>query len=54
MAKIREIMFIIKAQYGKVLQNANAQCGNYGNSLSQIFDKNFVKVIVLLKKLLKS
>ena len=29
-------------------------CGNYGNSLSRIFGKNFVKVTVLLKKLLKS
>ena len=29
-----------------------AQCGNYGNSLSRIFGKNFVKVTVLLKKLL--
>ena len=31
-----------------------AQCGNYGNSLSQIFDKNYVKAMVLLKKLLNS
>ena len=28
--------------------------GNYGNSLSRIFGKNFVKVTVLLSKLLKS
>ena len=32
----------------------NAQCGNYGNFLSHIFDKNFVKATVLLNKLLKS
>ena len=31
-----------------------SQCGNYENSLSRIFDKNFVKSTVLLKKLLKS
>ena len=31
-----------------------AQCGNYGNSLLRIFDKNFVKVTVLLNKLLKN
>ena len=31
-----------------------SQCGNYGNSLSHIFVKNFVKVTVLLNKLLKS
>ena len=31
-----------------------AQCGNYGNSLSRIFDKNFVKATVLQNKLLKS
>ena len=30
----------------------SAQCGNYGNSLSRIFGKNFVKVTVLLNKLL--
>ena len=30
------------------------QCGNYENSLSYIFGKNFVKVTVLLNKLLKS
>ena len=29
-------------------------CGNYGNSFSRIFDKNFVKATVLLNKLLKS
>ena len=29
-----------------------AQCGNYGNLLSHIFGKTFVKVKVLLKKLL--
>ena len=31
-----------------------AQCGNYGNLLSRFFDKNFVKVTFLLKKILKS
>ena len=31
-----------------------SQCGNYGNSPSRIFDKNFVKVTVLLSKLPKS
>ena len=30
------------------------QCGNYGNLLSHFFDKNFVKVILLLQKILKS
>ena len=29
-------------------------CGNYGNILSHIFGKNFVKVTALLKELLKS
>ena len=28
-------------------------CGNYGNSLSHFFDKNFVKATFLLNKLLK-
>ena len=35
-------------------QAYNAQCGNDGNSLTRIFGKNFVKVTVLLNKLLKS
>ena len=30
------------------------QCGNYGNSLSRICGKNFVKLTVLLNNLLKS
>ena len=33
---------------------AYTQCGNFGNSLSHFFDKNFVKATVLLNKLLKS
>ena len=28
----------------------HSQCGKYGNLLSRIFDKNFVKVMVLLSK----
>ena len=28
-----------------------AQCGNYGNLLSHFFDKNFVKLTFLLKKI---
>ena len=31
-----------------------AECGNFGNSLSLFFDKNFEKAMVLLNKLLKS
>ena len=34
--------------------SCDSQCGNYGNSLSRIFRKNFVKVTVLLNRLLKS
>ena len=33
---------------------AVAQCGNYGNSLSHFFDKNFVNAMFLQKKILKS
>ena len=33
---------------------AKAQCGNYGNSLSRILGKIYVKVIIILNKLLKS
>ena len=36
----------------KVTRTQCAQCGNYGNSLPHIFGKNFVKVTVLLNKLL--
>ena len=32
----------------------SAHCGNYGNSLSLIFGKFFVKLAILLNKLLKS
>ena len=38
----------------KLKQIPIAQCGNCGNSLSHLFGKNFVKVTVLLNKLLKS
>ena len=31
-----------------------AQCGNYGNLLSLFFGKNFVKIMILLTKLLNS
>ena len=33
---------------------SHAQCGNYANSLSRIFGENFVKITVLLNKLLNS
>ena len=39
---------------GENLQISTSRCGNYGNSLSRIFGKNFVKATVLLKRLLKS
>ena len=35
-------------------KRVGAQCGNFANFLSYIFDKNFVKAPFLLKKLLKS
>ena len=31
-----------------------SQCGNYGNLLSLFFGKNFVKITILLTKLLNS
>jgi len=37
-----------------VFPHCVAQCGNCRNSLSHFFHKNFVKAMVLLKKLLKS
>ena len=37
-----------------VLSVCKSRCGNYGNSLTQIFSKNFVKIVVLLNQLLKS
>ena len=36
------------------IRGSATQCGNYGKSLSCIFDKNFVKSMVLLKKWLNS
>ena len=41
--KNREQFFLLKAQ-----------CGNYGNLLSHLFSKNFMKTMLLLNKLLKS
>ena len=38
----------------EIMSECSAQCGNYGNLLSHFFDKNFVKVTFLLKKILKS
>ena len=39
---------------GEILWNYHTvQCGNYGNSLSLFFGKNFVKLTVLLKQLTK-
>ena len=37
-----------------IFSGSNTECGNYGNSLSRIFGKNFVKATVLLNMLLKS
>ena len=50
----RQINFLVKKQrfHEIFVHFSNTQCGNYGNSLSRIFGKNFVKVSVLLKKLL--
>ena len=47
----QNIFFVWKTQLGKVVKT---QCGNYRNSLSHFFDKNFMKVTFLLKKLLES
>ena len=44
----------LEAKESKEGKVTHTQCGNYGNSLSRIFGKNFVKVTVLLNKLLKS
>ena len=46
-ASQRENIFRLVNQVGK------SHCGNYGNLLSLIFDKNFVTATFLLKKLLK-
>ena len=37
-----------------IVNSIGAQCGNYGNLLSLFFGKNFVKVTILLTKLLNS
>ena len=51
----REIKFLSKKSERKIPEFPQcAQCGNYGNSLSRIFGKNFVKVTVLRNKFLKS
>ena len=52
------MLILILQLHGCLLLGDNSveksQCGNYGNSLSRIFGKNFVKVTVLLNKVLKS
>ena len=63
--KLREIIVFIKShcmkRFHEIFSSESkflvfphcAQCGNYRNSLSHFFCKNFVKAMVLLKKLLK-
>ena len=45
---------IVVQKFRKNPQCETAQCGNYCDLVSHIFGKNFVKLTVLLKKLLKS
>ena len=42
------------SEFFQVAHPVHAQCGNCRNSLSRFFDKNFVKAMVLLNKLLNS
>ena len=63
--KLKGVIRKIYQKYGKIVtehypvnekgetKGELAQCGNFGNLLSHIFGKNFVKVTCLLKKLLK-
>ena len=48
--KIRFVNFF--REMNSFLPSTSIQCGNYGNSFSRIFGKNFVNVTVLLNKLL--
>ena len=53
--QINSLVFsLVKRSFHEIFakKRVGAQCGNFGNLLSQFFDKNFVKVTVLLKKLL--
>ena len=45
MQKKMRMTLWVKIEYKK-------QCGNYGNLLSTLFDKNYVKTMVILKKFL--
>ena len=45
--------FLIKSCFYEISAHC-AQCGNYGNLLSHFFGKNFVKITVLLLRLLNS
>ena len=56
MEKSREIIFLVtKIEFTDFLSNSRTpQCGNYGKSLMRILVKKFVKVTVLLKKLLNN
>ena len=46
-------MFEFRIIFRYILVSKTAQCGNFGNLLSRIFGKNFVKATFLLKKLVK-
>ena len=51
--KFRDFHSVFLVQYFSMLCLIT-KCGNYGNSFSRIFAKNYVKITVLLNKLLKS
>ena len=51
---IWRIFFSVRENFSFFHTVQCAQCGNYGNLLSRFFGKSFVKVTVLLKKLLNS
>ena len=56
MTSRKKIEMGIKINFTENRHIASAQCGNYGGNLlsPHFFDKNFVKVTFLQKKILKS
>ena len=51
---ISQVKTLLSRNFCQKCVRLDFQCGNFGNSLSNFFDKTFVKATVLLNKLLQS
>ena len=51
---ISQVKTLLSRNFCQKCVRLDFQCGNFGNSLSNFFDKTFVKATVLLNKLIQS